>query len=90
MGKATTEDLKALCQELVEKINETAPEEPVDMGLLAQGKLARTGKAAMEKLGEEYPHCPAAIRCPTGYGVPGSWQCSSFAVCISPFTVEAN
>ena len=31
MGKATTEDLKALCQELVEKINETAPEEPVDM-----------------------------------------------------------
>ena len=29
MGKATTEDLKALCQELVEKINETAPEEPV-------------------------------------------------------------
>lgn len=90
MGKATTEDLKALCQELVEKINETAPEEPVDMGLLAQGKLARTGKAAMEKLGEEYPALSGCYPVPKPVMV--SWILAVQQLCgvYSPFTVEAN
>lgn len=90
MGKATTEDLKALCQELVEKINETAPEGPVDMGLLVQGKLARTGKAAMEKLGEEYPALSGCYPVPKPVMV--SWILAVQQLCgvYSPFTVEAN
>lgn len=90
VGKATTEDLKALCQELVEKINETAPEGPVDRGLLAQGKLARTGKAAMEKLGEEYPALSGCYPVPKPVMV--SWILAVQQLCgvYSPFTVEAN
>ena len=74
----------------MEKINETAPEEPVDMGLLAQGKLARTGKAAMEKLGEEYPALSGYYPVPKPVMV--SWILAVQQLCgvYSPFTVEAN
>ena len=90
LGDAREEDLEALCLELVRGINENAPEGQVDTGFFTQYSLARTGKAAMEKLGEKYPQLSGYY--PSAKPVFISWILAVQQLCgvYSPFTVEAN
>ncbi len=90
MRESTVGELTSLCEYLVGKVNESAPDDVVDFSLSDQADLALTGKETMEELGKIYPELDGFY--PRPKPVLISWILSIQQLCgvYSPFTVEAN
>ena len=92
LQKSTEEELVALCEFLVEEVNQAAEGLQVDEDgyCLVEGDISQDAKAAMQKAAEEYPELSGYY--PDAKPVLSTWFLSSQLLqgMYSPFTVEAN
>ena len=92
LQESTEEELIALCERLVEEINEAAGEIEVDGEghCLVGGDLAAEARRAMQAAGKEYPELAGYY--PNPKPVASTWYLSYQLLqgVYSPFTVEAN
>lgn len=103
---STTEELYALCAQLVEDVNQTAaelsgqslvpspyPGQTEDTPLLSWkdlGEMGELGREAMEALGEEFPRLSGWYPYPKPLIIPRLLSVQQLCGIYSPFTIEAN
>lgn len=90
--KSTREELVALCEYLVDQVNEAAAQIPVDeQGCLAlTGDVHATARAAMASLGQQYEQLDGFYPNPKGITVSRILSMQKLEGVYSPFTLEAN
>ena len=90
--KSTREELIALCEYLVEQVNEAAQKIETDENgcLVLNGDVHATARAAMASLGQQYEQLDGFYPNPKGVTVSWILSVQKLEGVYSPFTLEAN